>query len=268
MKTLAFFSVHFGSEYLAWAVKALEPVVDEVHVLYAPKPSYGFAVTDAVNPDTEDHLRAQAERFMPRQSKLCWHRIEAHSESEHKNNAYRIGDLRGADVAFVMDADEVWPTESAFMAADYVRSVRGARRWLCDFNHFFITFDWVVRDAFRPVRMIDLRVTNESDAHLPRRVQDPLKIQHFSLVQSLKTQRYKRTCHSHSPELLENCPNWVDDVWCKWQPGFEHPFLHPVMRDFWAPAPTPPEVREWLSVFMPDHPYYPNIDPRQYPIIP
>jgi hypothetical protein len=74
-------AVHYGKEYLAWAIRGLDHACDEIHVFYTAQPSFGFEEASAKNPDTRDQLMFEANRFS---KKVHWHDVVAFNEIQHR----------------------------------------------------------------------------------------------------------------------------------------------------------------------------------------
>ena len=56
MKVLGFIPLHYGKEYLEVAIKAVDPCIDQLLILYTSKPSYGSR-SAIVCPETEEELK-------------------------------------------------------------------------------------------------------------------------------------------------------------------------------------------------------------------
>lgn len=251
-KRVACIPVHFGKEYLAWAVRGMQEAVDEVHIFHAPEPSYGYRVEGAVCPDSREELEAEARRFAT--TPLFWHTVTGtNDEHIHRMVMHDTVKARGAEVYLLADADEVWDVETAKQAIEYVHNANSAGRWLVNFCHFWRSFKWTVADAFRPIRIVDTRRPLDQDAHLPKEAQ-PWPVFHFGYAQTLQTMRYKLTCHSHSTELR---PEWLEERFIPWRPGAEDVDLHPVMKgNFWTVRPPSDEIIDHLGKILGDHPHY------------
>ncbi|HXX94222.1 MAG TPA: hypothetical protein VEN81_11355, partial [Planctomycetota bacterium] len=106
MKSIAYVALHYGKDFLAWAIRSVQDAVDEIHILYAEKPSFGRPATCAC-PDSEDELRTEAHRFLTKP--LHWHRGSWPGEAAHRQEIIGIARDREVDRILVLDADEVWP---------------------------------------------------------------------------------------------------------------------------------------------------------------
>lgn len=250
---LAFFAVHFGLDYLEWAVRSVKDGVDQIHILYADKPSYGYSVPGAVCPDSEEELRAAAARGAG-STRLEWHHIkDTRTEGEHKNNAYRISQALGAEAFTLMDADEVWDPASLVQSFDYVCKSRSNTRWQCHFHHFWRSWKYTISDHFMPIRIVDMKAPHRTPDGVLTLEQQGCPVYHFGYAQREAIMRYKFTCHSHRPELVENkIDDWLDKKFYGWKLGDED--CHPSMR-IWKPEETGPGTMSKLREIMPDHPH-------------
>lgn len=247
MKRIACIALHYGKEYLAWAIRGVQNAVDEIHVFYTSQPSYGHS-TGAACPDSEAELRIEASRFLNKP--LFWHDVTGvGSEGAHRDRMRETAASAGACMYLVVDADEVWAPEFAQQALDRAWMHNRAGRWLCNFTHFWRSFDWVVHDGFKPVRIIDMRHPITEDAYLSIEDQGS-PILHFGYAQSEAVIKYKWTCHGHQNELR---PNWLANF-VDWQPGRGD--VHPTSIGLWTPSPTDGETRALLRRLLHDHPYY------------
>jgi hypothetical protein len=246
---IACYALHYGKEYLAWSVRSIQDAVDEIHIFYSERPSYGFTEESAVCPDTEEELRAEASRFATKP--IQWHRVQASTEGEHRNHMHRLAKNRGAKLYLVVDSDEVWDPEGAKHTLDVVEAENRAGRWLARFQNFWRSFEWTVADGFRPIRVVDLRHPLTVDAYLDEAMQ-PAPVLHFGYAQSLALMRYKFTCHGHKAEFR---PGWFEQKFCVWTPDGPHDDLHPCVNNLWRTEHTSPEVLAMLDRIMPDHPY-------------
>ena len=102
MKVVAYTPLHYGKEYLKWAVQSVADFVDRHIILYAPQPSYGHG-TDLICPDTEEQLRECVREF----PHVEWRRVAAHNESQHRGEIHRYLEAND-DILLAIDADEVW----------------------------------------------------------------------------------------------------------------------------------------------------------------
>jgi hypothetical protein len=245
VKTIGCLAVHYGKEYLAWAVRGLAQAVDEVHVFYAASPSFGHVDWAAKNPDTEEQLVAEANRY----ASVSWHRVSATCENEHRDNMLMKASEVGASIVAIADADEIWDSEVLTESMRYAYDQNKTARWQARFHNFWRSWYWTVKDHFAPIRIVDMRhPLGRNDERLEQR----LPIYHFGYAQCLATMHYKLSCHGHKAEFK---PGWLDGKFITWDPITNNEDLHPCINDFWKAVPTELEVIDELNRLMPEHPY-------------
>lgn len=250
---VAVMALHFGKEYLAWAIRGVQDAVDEIHIHYAPAPSFGYT-KNLPCPDSEDELRAQAERFCTKP--LRWIRTTGTArENAHRMCMDAYAREAGARMYVVIDADEVWDptaldaTFNAVWAAPEAGQCSG--RWLARFANFWRSWRWQLDDGFMPVRIVDCRFALQEfpDGRLDA-VMQPAPVYHFGYAQTLATMSYKLSVHSHTDEMR---PNWLEEKFIPWQPGDTD--CHPTAFNLWTPRPTSPEIATKLGELLHDHPH-------------
>jgi len=250
MKTIAYYALHYGSEYLAWSVRSIQHCVDEIHFLYTDKPSFGVATT-LVCPDTEERLIQEAHRFVApgQHDKLFWHRVKAHGEGHHRDQLRTLA--KDAQIVVHVDADEVWD-EHALMSA--IAATRGTSHWSlrARFLHFWRSFKWVCTDAAMPERFFNWQNSKHLGAGYLSPFLQPVPVLHFGYAQSEALMRYKWQIHGHQAELR---PGWFETQFLGWHPGDGD--VHPTCRDgFWTPRETSDDERAILHNVLGDHPYF------------
>lgn len=251
MKHIAAIALHYGKEYLAWAVEAADAAELDVHIFYSPTPSYGFADPAMRCPDSEDELVAAANsRIGPRS--VIWHRVEnAHSEQVHRDQMLELARGHGAATMTVIDADEIWDPACLALAIQCAYDANRAGRWLARFHNFWRSWKWTVRDSFRPVRIVDLRHPLTADAYLTEDMQ-PLPVYHFGYAQSVATMSYKLSCHGHRSEFK---PGWFGGKFLGWTPAGPHDDLHPCVNNLWTAEPTDALTLAKAEFLLEGHPY-------------
>lgn len=218
MKVIAEVILHYGKEYLEYALKSLEPFVDKVVILYSKYPSQGFSSPTAVNPDTREELFAIAKQFPKTEWVDCQ---PMRSEGEHRNRIYDY--VKDYDVCMLCDADEVYEPSDLGRALHEV--YEGNKRYynVDGFIHFWKTKEWCCTDSFRPTRFIRLAATDNSYGELKCR------IYHFSCAQDIKTIQYKWTVSGHHDELRKD---WFQ-IFNDWSPDNQIKDVHPTSFGVW-----------------------------------
>jgi hypothetical protein len=251
MNRVGVMAVHYGKEYIAWAAGSLATACDEVHVFYTPTPSFGFN-EGAQCPDTEEELMSETKRFVG--SQLKWHRLERVS-NEGQHRYIMLDTVERAvgknTLVAVADADEVWHPSTLEFSLKFVEGASCAGRWLARFHNFWRSWEWTVRDSFRPVRIVDLRHPLHVDSYLDEQMQ-PHPIYHFGYAQTLATMRYKFTCHGHKAEFK---PGWFDKKFLPWTPNGDHEDLHPCVNNLWTAEQTDGDTLAVLDQLLTDHPH-------------
>lgn len=250
MKHIGVMAVHYGKEYIAWAAESLDVAVDEVHVFYTKTPSYGFSDPSLKCPESEEEVHAAVNSRVSKP--VHWHHVDGMtSESMHRNHMLEVARGRGAVTMTVVDADEVWDPSCLEVALAAVEQSNSAGRWLARFHNFWRSWEWTVKDHFRPVRIVDLRHSLQKDAYLNDDMQ-PLPVYHFGYAQSLALMRYKFSCHGHKAEFK---PGWFERVFASWTPAGPHVDLHPCVNNLWTAERTDPLTLAKAKWLLTDHPY-------------
>lgn len=245
MKRAAYYALHYGAEYLAWSIRSIQDVVDDIYIFYTPEPSYGFKSTLKC-PETEAQLKTQAFKFAHKP--IHWFRGRWHNEGEHRDHALETMRGYGVDTVLVVDADEIWEpavADSCMRAAE----ASSVYRWQARFYNFWRSFQWRVIDHFQSFRVVNLH--GEGDGTFDLATQ-PASILHFGYAQSLPVMRYKWTCHGHQRELRDG---WIQRFEA-WAPDTDMEDLHPCVNNLWDEAhPVEAVVSRTLDVLLYDHPY-------------
>jgi len=230
--------LHYGADYIGYAIRSVYDHVDVHHVVYTPTPSHGHQTT-AVCPETKEQLLAQVLAYDP-QHKIRWHEVDAFRwEGQHRD--YALSLCQG-DLALVVDCDEVWDGEALDQALKTAWDGE-ARNWLINFTTLWRSFDFCCRDNMWPVRIIDKR-QKEGTAYIPKELGD---IYHFGYAVRSQIMAYKVGIHGHKGEWR---PNWWKEKWEVWPPPRD---CHPTCLDTWFPVPY---QRDRLPKLMRTHPFY------------
>lgn len=244
MITHSYTIVHYGKDYLNYALRSVYDAVDQLQVVYTPHPSHGHR-TDQPPPETSDELQAAAFSYDP-QNKIKWHETDIWNEGPQRDRALQICKEAGAELVLVVDADEVWSEITLYRALNHCEQ-HPARNHLINFVHFWRSFNWVCRDNNWPVRFIDLTRPNNSNDndYVPQDVGD---IFHFGYCVTDKILRYKLSIHGHKNEIR---PDWYETKWKAWPPP---PDCHPTnSNNWWMPEPFD---RSKLPPVMHGHPFF------------
>ena len=105
MKVLAYIALHYGSEYLHYAIKSIDDYVDKILILYTEKPSYGQG-TKMQCPDDQKTLEEIA---FNASDKIEWVTIPPIiEEHRHRKLGIEYANKHGYSLIMVVDSDEVW----------------------------------------------------------------------------------------------------------------------------------------------------------------
>lgn len=210
MKVMAYYPVHYGSEYFNASIKSIDDQVDKILVLYSKNPSYGHG-TEKECPDTREELREIA---YGSSDKIEWMDIDASNEGNHRGIAF--ADASDYDIMLALDTDEVWNPASLDACIKETYDGEAWRRNITGFIHFWKSFNWACTDGFEPARIFNLRRNNLMEVSLNG------TIYHFGYAQSKKVMDYKFDIHGHKNEIKEG---WLENTYHKWEPGMKD--LHP-----------------------------------------
>lgn len=236
----AYMILHYGIEYLEWAIRSVIDEIDYLFVLYTP---IGSNTQQAPRPcpESRDDLKAAAERAAG--DKLVWTEGTWPREGMQRDAAKPLALAADVDILLVLDADEIWPAglvqQVVALWPDAPYNVR------VPIVHFWRSF-WrcIIHDPAYPVRALFLHgradeMTLGSD----------LRIAHFGYAQSANITEYKLWTHIHRPE-------WRKDI--DW---FQARFLanaqqdcHPVGSQYWNPEPV--DALAYMPEWMAEHPYF------------
>lgn len=220
-KIIASCPIFYGGEYLDCAIKAVEPYVEEIIMLYTDKPSYGHGTTVGC-PESEADLMNIAYSASP---KVRWVKIDAGSEGHHRGHIFKIAEKGGYDGVLTFDADEVFGDLTEFIPLFTESKARNIG--FTGYYNFWKSFNFFCKDGFAPIRYINLHNKDGQENF-------PAPVYHFGCAQRMEIMRYKLLIHGHFSEIR---PNWLTDVYERWQPGMIiDKGLHLVAHDLWPQA--------------------------------
>ena len=244
MKTMAYIALHYGKEWLAWAIRSVGNAVSEIHILYTRTPSFGHN-TNLSCPDTEAALRAEASRFAA--VPVIWHQGTWPNEGAHREAALGIARERGFDQILVLDADEIWNPDT-LRDVLALAGERKARVTRVRFVHFWRSLRWLCRDPALPARILHLAGTGEWYASPQEH-----PVFHMGYAQTPGLVRYKEAIHGHKNEWRRG---WFESKFLSWTPESSMNDVHPTCVNFWTPERADHATRELLAPILHDHPYW------------
>lgn len=217
MKTLGFCILHYGKEYLEYAIQSVLPVCDKIVILYSQKPSQGHN-TDLACPESREELMDICAKY-----NCDWIDVNVGNEGAHTNEIYKYSN--GYDCILRFDADEVFDTEDLKKALDIIAVSPYKRFGINGFKHFWKSFNHICTDYFQPVRFVKPNVIEDTTTTIACR------IYHFSYAQNDEIIKYKLDCSGHKDEFRKE---WLTDIYEKWTPETE--WLHPASLGVWNKA--------------------------------
>lgn len=243
MRVHSYTIVHYGKDYIGYALQSVHDQMDQVHIVYTPYPTHGHQ-TEHKPPENGGEILEAVLEHDPEQ-KVQWHEVHhVRHEGPHRDLAVGACQNAGAEMVLVVDCDEVWNRKTLKSALAYAWDQNKARNWLINFTHLWRSFDWCCRDEGWPVRILDLRHFGGT-AYIPRELGE---IYHFGYATTSSLMWYKWQIHGHKNELR---PEWWKERWMKWPPVGD---CHPTNRDgFWNPEPFD---KAKLPELMRSHPFY------------
>ena len=237
---IAYYALHYGSDYLGYSIKSVYDHVNKIHILYTSRPSHGHA-SNMVNPDTKEKLTTAANLFGDPKGKIIWHEGQWNNEGAQRNTITEIAKQDNADTKVVVDSDEIWDEDVLLKSIE--DSNKGSARNNCiRMLTFWRSFSNVCHDEMMPTRVICCKRTNNTVSYLGNRVN------HFGYARSVVDVAYKMSIHGHKGE-------WRNDWFDKYKnwPKSGNIDLHPTCNNVWNATPYD---KTKLPVFMRSHPYY------------
>jgi len=214
-RVAAYIALHYGREYLAWAIASVIDDVDEMHVLYSPVGSH-LTRTDTPCPETRAELKALAETTAG--DKLRWTDGNWSREGEQRDTIYTLTD---APIIVTLDADEVWHPDLlreviAFGIEANVSDVR------VPFWHYWRSLKRVIKhDPAYPVRVkFRQQPAGDRTYSIPPERGEAFRIHHYGYAQSSQIVGYKLSIHGHQNEFR---PGYFADVFMTNQQVNCHP---------------------------------------------
>ncbi len=241
--------LHYGADYLTYALRSVYDAVDQLHIFYTPTPSHGHQ-TDIPPVETKQELM-QAGYAYDSHKKIKWYDMSGIThEGPQRDLALQIVRKAGADLVLVVDCDEIWQPRQAEKLIRDVWDINRNRTYCVNMIHFWRSFNWVCRDDGWPARCVDLRQGQGNDVYVDRSLVQPY---HFGYAVRDEIVNYKWKIHGHKNEMR---PDWLENVWSAWPPPDN---CHPTnSRDqngkaFWSPEPFD---KSQLPEFMRVHPFW------------
>lgn len=236
--------VHYGKDYIGFALKSIVDVIPKINVFYTETPSHGHPTNERCPETAQDILNAIEEQIPLNRFNFVRSPRIAH-EGQQRDWAVNHCVRQGAETLLVIDCDEVWHADVLEKAIKHV--IDGNQRsWLINFTHLWRSFDWACRDESCPVRFLDT-TCNDGNGYIPKELGN---IYHFGYAIRDSLMRYKWQIHGHHNELRSG---WFDTKWSVWPPPED---CHPTNdQNFWTPQKFD---KTTLPPVMLKHPFYYN----------
>lgn len=252
MKVVGFTCLHYGREYLAYAIRSIIDHIVEYHVAYTAIGSHGHR-TQVRCPETRDELYAIAQAAAG--DKLRWHDGEWPHEGAQRDSIHEYAP--DADVIVVLDADEVWPEGMVERAISRTIQYPTIKRFRAEMRHYWRSFyRAILHDPSYPIRVINPRGTDEKEFYLDIHRSDDnfnvdhrLMINHMGYAQRPEIVRYKLETHGHRNEIRRDV-DWFNDVYMNVRRKND---LHLVGSEYWNYETVNPW--DYLPGFMKEHEY-------------
>lgn len=244
MKTLAYIILHYGKDYLPYAIESIYPCVDEILILYTPNPSHGSS-TNLTCPDSKQDLLVSLDGI-DHQNKISWVEGNWNAENQHRNYAHDYARKSGFDMLLLLDFDEVWDTKlcKELIQLTYERKANKCLIWM---RHLWRSFNYICDDGMRQERIYYLGSDKGDLIYAPQPVN---QVWHFGYARKPIDIEYKISIHGHSGEWLQSKRGWFDSKYMPWPPVSN---VHPACADTWTPMPFD---KTRLPEIMKKHPYY------------
>lgn len=233
-------AIHYGVDYVGWALKSVIDNVDVAHIIYTPSPSHGHQA-DVECPESRDDIWKVTDIGT---NKIRRYEMSYGNEGQQRDWAVAQCVRAKAELILVVDCDEIWQPDILKEALDHVWQQNSARNWLINFTHLWRSFNHCCRDENWPVRIIDLR-HSEGIGYIPKELGE---IYHFGYAVRGSLMQYKWLIHGHKDELRSN---WFEE---KWNSQVLPVDCHPANeRGFWNAQLFD---KRRLPEFMREHPFY------------
>ena len=238
MKVLGYIMLHYGLEYLEYVIKAIDPFCDKIMIFYTEKPSHQL-VYGAKCPESKEQLRELA---LSSSGKVEWREVNLIGERRHRQQVFRF--KAGYDLILNVDSDEVWDQDHLDQAITDASNTDSRFIGIDGFVHFYRSFNWEVKDYFRPIRFHNLKSIKNDVKEIKGR------IYHFGYVQNIDIFNYKMSIHGHRKEIPQN---WIVDKYINFDPLTTEK-IHPCSETIWMKAE--PFDKTTLPEMLKKHPYY------------
>jgi hypothetical protein len=232
--------LHFGKDFLPYAMSSVEDVVDDYLVMYSPVANHGVYNPSLSCPETCEELQEAAFGAIPYPRTRWFEYGHWRSEGEQFKAAW---EHTNADVIVKLDADELW---SVGLLADAIAHgiEQQTREIRVPLRHYWRSFyKAFTHDPAAPGRIYLREFETGETTYTPHYERD--RIHHMGYSLPVNLMRYKWQTHGHSREFRKDC-DWFTDVY---EANRQHD-CHPIGSDSWM---MPDDVVP--PAFLLDHPF-------------
>lgn len=264
MKIVGMMALHYGIEFLPYAVRSIIDEVDEMWFIHTPTGNHAGGPSDLPLPEAEHPLYLYEAAHEAAGKAFRWYSHSGwRSEGEQRDTIFQLAP--DADRILVVDSDEIYGPGLARAAIAASASRPDIRNWRLPFIHMWKDFyHAILHDPAYPVRLINPHAqggeaTFDAEAHdatkreLLARTTDHVpefhtRVVHFGYAINPELMRYKLTIHGHRAELRRDV-DWYQERYLN--PAAKTD-LHPVGSEYWNAEAIEPFV--YLPAFMAEHP--------------
>ena len=243
MKIVGYIMIHYGSEYLADAIRSIDPFVSEINILYSEFPTHQPPILGMICPDSRkklhDIVKATSEKCKWREVNL---KKQIKEENQHLAKAFSYS--KGVDLMLRLDSDEVWDQDSLQNCIDQAVNTDSRYIGVCAMTTLWRSFDHAVFDRWAPHRIHNMKSRKKKPINIDG------TIYHFGYAINEATMVYKLSIHGHKHEF----PTGWADRWLNWTPGTIGENWHPNTDAYWHSVE--PFDKYTLPEFMHTHPYF------------
>ncbi len=236
---VGFICLHYGKDYLGYAIKAVYDLLDEIFIAYSPVPSHGHESSMSC-PDSRDQLKNAAFMFGDPQNKIKWYEGTWGREGDHRDEVFKR--YPNASLICVIDSDEIWDPNVFSNITDHCLK-HTARNFKQRLVTPWRSFNWLCKDEMMPDRFY--KPKQQGTLYVPSELG---VYYHMGYAIREELMNYKLSCHGHKNELKND---WFNNVFMKWPERKED--LHPTCDNIWHAKPF--DKNELPNVLR-DHPYW------------
>src|SRR5574337_2004369 len=242
MRTAAYIPLHYGKDYLPYAINSVISEVEKIYILSSSEGSHGHK-SKMICPETKQQLiECIPSEFV---DKIEWIDGNWTQENQQRNYAHELARTKGYEILVAVDADEVWKPEllKELIQLTYERKANKCLVWM---RHLWRSFNLICDDQMRQERIYYLGADANDLIYAPQATN---QVWHFGYAIRPELMEYKISIHGHKAEWKN--PNWYQQTFMEWPVG--DGWVHPVCENVWYPKHFD---KKELPEFMCVHPFY------------